>query len=53
MRARVEHVFVHQKDKMGLFIRIGIKRAEAKVTLANEAYNMHRLAFHERRVVMG
>ncbi len=30
MRVRVEHVFVEQKDRMGLFIRtIGIKRAEA------------------------
>lgn len=54
VRARVEHVFAHQKDKMGLFIRtIGIKRAEAKVTLANLAYNMHRLVFHERRAAIG
>ena len=54
VRARVEHVFAHQKDKMRLFIRtIGIKRAEAKVTLANLAYNMHRLVFHERRAAMG
>ncbi|MDX3933819.1 MAG: transposase, partial [Stenotrophomonas sp.] len=54
VRARVEHVFAHQKDKMRLFIRtIGIKRAEAKVTLANLAYNMHRLVFHERRATMG
>ena len=29
VRARVEHVFAHQKAKMGLFIRvIGIRRAE-------------------------
>jgi transposase, IS5 family len=54
VRARVEHVFAQQKDKMGLFIRtIGIKRAEAKITLANLAYNMHRLIFHERKVTMG
>lgn len=54
VRAHVEHVFAHQKDKMGLLIRtIGIKRAEAKVTLANLAYNMHRLVFHERRAAMG
>jgi len=54
VRARVEHVFAHQKDKMGLFIRtIGIKRAEAKITLANLAYNMSRLIFHERRPFMG
>jgi len=53
VRARVEHVFAHQKDKMGLFIRtIGIKRAEAKVTLANLAYNMHRLVYHERRAAI-
>ena len=39
IRARVEHVFAQQKDKMGLFIRtIGIKRAEAKITLANEVH---------------
>jgi len=41
VRARVEHVFAHQKDKMGLFIRtIGLRRAEAKITLANLAYNL-------------
>ena len=52
--ARVEHVFARQKDQMGLFIRtIGIKRAEAKITLVNLAYNMHRLIFHERRSAMG
>ena len=50
VRARVEHVFARQKDQMGLFIRtIGIKRAEAKITLANLAYNMHRLISRERR----
>ena len=32
---------------------IGIKRAAAKITLANLAYNMHRLIFHERRAAMG
>ena len=54
VRARVEHVFARQKDQMGLFIRtIGIKRAEAKITLANLAYNMNRLIFHERRAAMG
>jgi IS5 family transposase len=54
VRARVEHVFAHQKAKMGLFIRtIGIKRAEAKITLANLAYNMNRLIFHERKAAMG
>lgn len=41
VRARVEHVFAHQKAKMGLFIRtIGIKRAEAKITLTNLTFNI-------------
>lgn len=54
VRCRVEHVFAHQKDRMGLFIRtIGLKRAEAKITLANLAYNMQRLIFHERRATAG
>ena len=46
--------FAHQKDKMGLFIRtIGRKRAEAKITLANLAYKLSRLIFHEQRAVIG
>jgi len=50
IRARIEHVFAHQKNRFGLFIRtIGIARAEAKLTLANLAYNFDRLIFHERR----
>ena len=50
IRARIEHVFAHQKNKFGLFIRtIGIARAEAKLTLANLAYNFDRLVFHEKR----
>ena len=53
VRARVEHVFARQKDQMALFIRtVGIARAEAKITLANLAYNIDRLIFHERRAVM-
>lgn len=52
IRARIEHVFAHQKNRFGLFIRtIGIARAEAKLTLANLAYNFDRLVFHEKRVV--
>jgi len=51
VRARIEHVFAHQKNKFGLFIRtIGIARAEAKLTLANMAYNFDRLIFHEKRL---
>jgi IS5 family transposase len=54
VRAAVEHVFAHQKNRFGLFIRtIGIARAEAKLTLANIAYNFDRLIFHERRKAMG
>ena len=54
VRARVEHVFARQKDQMGLFVRtIGIARAEAKITLANLAYNIDRLMFHERRAAIG
>ena len=54
VRARVEHVFARQKGQMGLFVRtIGIARAEAKITLANLAYNIDRLIFHERRAAMG
>jgi len=54
VRARVEHVFARQKDQMHLFIRtVGLARAEAKITLANLAYNIHRLIFQERRVTAG
>jgi IS5 family transposase len=43
VRARVEHVFAHQKGRMGLFIRtIGIKRARAAITMANIACNLGR-----------
>jgi len=41
------------KAKIGLFIcTMGINRAQAKVTLANLAYNMNRLIFHERLAAM-
>jgi len=44
----------HQKTRFGLFIRtIGLARAEAKLTLANLAYDFDRLIFHERRRAMG
>ena len=43
VRARVEHVFGHQKDRMNLMVRsIGIKRAEATIVMANIAYNLGR-----------
>jgi IS5 family transposase len=54
VRAIVEHVFAHQKTRFGLFIRtIGLARAEAKLTLANIAYNFDRLIFHERSRATG
>jgi len=54
IRASVEHVFGHQKNRYGLFIRtIGLARAETKMILANLAYNFDRLIFHERRRAMG
>jgi IS5 family transposase len=54
IRAAVEHVFAHQKTRFGLFVRtIGLARAEAKLTLANLAYNFDRLVFHERRRAVG
>lgn len=54
IRAVVEHVFAHQKNRFGLFIRtIGIARAEAKLILANLAYNFDRLIFHERARAAG
>jgi IS5 family transposase len=50
VRARVEHVFAEQKDRMGLFIRtIGIARAAATITLANMAYDMKRWCWLEGR----
>ena len=54
IRAHVEHVFAHQKNRCGMFIRtIGLARAEAQLTLCNLAYNFNRLIFHERRESMG
>lgn len=54
IRAHVEHVFAHQKNRFGLFVRtIGLARAEAKLPLCNLAYNFNRLTFHERRQSMG
>lgn len=46
IRAKVEHPFAMLKGPMKLFIRtIGIKRAEAAITLAVMAYNMKRWAW--------
>lgn len=48
IRARVEHVFAQQKDRMHLTIRsIGIKRAEATIIMVNLAYNLDRWRWWE------
>jgi len=40
IRGMIEHILAHQKSQFGLFIRtIGVARAEAKLMLANLAYN--------------
>ena len=50
IRAFVEHVFAHQKARMGLFVRtIGIARARVKIGMANLAYNLTRYVWHEGR----
>lgn len=47
IRAFVEHVFAHQKARMGLFVRtIGIARARTKIGMANLAYNLTRYLWH-------
>lgn len=50
IRARVEHVFAEEKRRLGLIVRsVGLPRAKTKITLANLAYNMRRLAWLEGR----
>lgn len=50
VRAKVEHIFASQKDKMGLFIRtIGLSRAKVKMGLTNLVYNFNRLSFWEQK----
>ena len=51
VRARVEHVFAQQKDRMNLVIRsIGRKRAEATIIMANITYNLGRWRWLESRI---
>jgi len=51
VRARVDHVFAHQKDRMRLFIRsVGLKRAEATVAMANIASNLGRWRWWGTRI---
>jgi IS5 family transposase len=51
VRAAVEHVFAHQKARMGLFVRtIGIARARTKIGMVNLAYNLTRYVWHQGRI---
>ena len=50
VRARIEHVFAHQKRRMGLFVRtIGLARARMKIGMANLTYNFTRYAWFAGR----
>ena len=52
IRSKVEHVFAHQKARMGITIRtIGLARARVAITLANMAYNMTRWRWLDSRPV--
>ncbi|MBC6403875.1 MAG: transposase [Hyphomonadaceae bacterium] len=52
IRALVEHPFADQKHRMGLRIRtMGLARATIKITMANMAYNLQRLIYHETQRV--
>lgn len=52
IRAIVEHVFAHQKARMGLFVRtIGIDRARIEIGMVNLVYNLNRFAWHRRQSV--
>lgn len=52
IRSKVEHVFAHQKQRMGMVIRtIGLDRAKTKIGLVNLAYNMRRIVTLNSRSV--
>ena len=52
VRALVEHPFADQKHRMGLKVRtIGLARATIKIGMANMAYNLQRLIYHETQRV--
>ena len=53
IRSRVEHVFAHQKSRMGMFVRtIGIARATMKIGMINLAYNISRYVWHEKKAAI-
>jgi len=54
VRSKVEHVFAHQKARMGLFVRtIGLARATVTITLVNMVYNMQRWCWLNARQATG
>lgn len=53
VRTHVKHVFAHQKERMGSFVRtIRIDRARTRIGLANLAYDFQRLVFREHRAAV-
>jgi len=51
IRSKVEHIFSHQKQRMGMVIRtIGLERAKTKIGLVNLAYNMRRIVTLNSRI---
>mgnify|MGYP001815494667 CR=1 FL=1 len=54
VRARIEHVFAEQKERMNLVVRtIGLARAELKIGMANLVYNIRRTLWLDSRAVPG
>jgi hypothetical protein len=54
VRARIEHVFAEQKERMNLVVRtIGLARAELKIGMANLVYNIRRTLWLDRRAAPG
>jgi hypothetical protein len=52
VRARVEHVFAEQKDRMDRFVRtIGLARAELKIGVVNLVYKIRRTLWLDSRAV--
>lgn len=52
VRSHIEHIFAHQKQRMGLFVRtIGLARARLKIGMANLVYNFTRYAWFKGRRV--
>ena len=54
VRARIEHVFAEQKERMNLVVRtIGLARAELKIGMANLVTNIRRTLWLDSRAAPG